>query len=92
MIPQDAWSELFRFTGALAIVTSAMAWWRKETAEDDSMVVAATDVVLEALSDGDLVERTDCIHHKNMRDAVSVQEAIDMASEAELRRFGWGRN
>jgi hypothetical protein len=82
----------FEFVGALTTLAGAMAWWRRDTPEEDAAVVAATDVVLEALSDGDRVERVNCVQHKNMRDAVSVQEAIDMASEAELRRFGWKRN
>lgn len=90
MIPDI--SRYFEFVGALSIVTGAMSWWRRETVENDSMVVEATDLVLETLSDADTVERVDCIHHKNMRDAVTVEEAQAMHEEAELRRFGWSRN
>lgn len=93
MIPDPATlSKLFEFTGALSIVTAAMAWWRKDTPEEDATVVAATDLVLETLSDGDTVARVECVHHRNMRDVVTVEEAQAMHEEAELRRWGWKRN
>jgi len=90
MIPEMR--AYFEFVGALTTLAGAMAWWRRETPEEDAAVVAATDVVLETLSNGDLVGRTECVQHKNMRDAITVEEAQAMHEEAELRRFGWGRN
>lgn len=93
MIPYgDTFAKYFEFVGALSVLAGLLDWTRKGSVAEDEVVVAATDLVLETLSNADTVERTACVHHRNMRDAVSVEEAENMAKEAELRRFGWSRN
>jgi len=84
-----AFAKLFEFVGALSVLTGSMAWWRRDTPEEDDMTAAAADVVLDAVSDGDMVERINCIHHRNLRDQISVQEAIELDSERTLRRWQW---
>ena len=90
MIPEMR--AYFEFIGALSVLAGLLDWTRKGSQAEDAMVVAATDLVLETLSDADTVDRVECIHHKNTRDAITVEEAQAMHEEAELRRFGWSRN
>ena len=88
----EAVSRLFEFMGALSVVTGAMAWWRKGSQDEDEMVSQAADTVIGALSDADTVGKIDIITSRNLRDQVTVEEAMEMNSERELRRFGWKRN
>jgi len=88
----EAVSKLFEFTGALSVVTGAMAWWRKGSQDEDEMVSQAADTVIGALSDADTVGKIDTLTTRNLRDQVTVEEAMEMNSERELRRFGWKRN
>jgi hypothetical protein len=69
-----------------------MAWWRKDSDEENRVVTEAADMVLEALSDADATRTVDCRTGHNWRDDVSVQEATDLEQERVLRRFGWRRN
>lgn len=84
--------DLFRFTGALSILASASAWWRKGSSDEDDLVKAAADTVLNALSDADTVGKIDDATGRNVRDQVSVEEAEALNQERELRGFGWKRN
>ncbi len=79
--------RFFEFTGALAVITSAMAWWRKDSPADDAMVSEAADVVLGTLSDADTVSKVDLHTAKNLRDQLTIEEAIELNRERELRRF-----
>jgi len=88
----EAFQKFFEFTGALAVVTGAMAWWRRGSDEEDEMVSNAADTVLGALSDADTVSKIGCVTDRNLRDQLTVEEAIEMNKERELRRFGWKRN
>lgn len=92
MTPRIEVLLLHGFEAALAVATGAMAWWRKETPEEDEMVSQATDVVLGALSDADAVGKIDAATDRNLRDQVTVEQAMAMERERELRGFGWRRN
>ena len=92
MIPQFDYSRLFEVLGALSVVTSAMAWWRKDTDEEDAMVAGAADVVLEALSDADFCRTTECITGRDLRSQMTIEQAIALHQERELARMGKGRN
>lgn len=83
----EALQELFKFTGALSIL-AGVAWWRKGTAEEDAVVSAAADTVLGTLSDADTVNKIDNLAGRNLRDQLTVEEAMELDRERELRRFG----
>jgi hypothetical protein len=80
--------KLFAFTGALSFLIHGFAWWRKGSAEEDATVAEAADTVLDALSDGDLVQRIDCLTDRNLREQLTVEQAIELDKERTLRRFG----
>ena len=82
-------SKLFEFVGALSVLAGILDWSRKGSQAEDAMVAAAADVVLDAISDGDMVEHINCIHHKNLRDQVTVEQAIELDRERTLRRWPW---
>lgn len=88
MIPPDIASKLFEITGALAVLSGACAWWRRGSDEEDAAVSEAADTVLGALSDADTVRKIDCVTDRNLRDQLTVQEAIELNRERELRRMG----
>jgi hypothetical protein len=79
--------RFFEITGALAVATGGMAWWRKGSAEEDQVVSTANDTVLDALSDADTVSKIDCLTNRNLREQLTVGEAIEMDKERQLRRF-----
>lgn len=83
----EAYAKLFEFMGALSVVSAAMAWWRKGSADEDEMVSEAADTVLSALSDADSTRTVECRAGHNWRDDVSIEEAIEMNDERALRRF-----
>lgn len=88
----EAVSRFFEFMGALSVVTGAMAWWRKDSPDEDEMVSKAADTVISALSDADTVGKIDIITNRNLRDQLTVEQAMEINTERELRRFGWKRN
>jgi hypothetical protein len=92
MIPAFDYSKLFEVLGAMSVVTSAMAWWRRDTDEEDAMVAGAADTVLEALSDADFCRTTECITGRDLREQMTVEQAIALHQERELARYGKGRN
>lgn len=85
-------SRLLEFAGALSVITGAMAWWRKDTDQEDAAVADAHDVILDTLSDADLRKRLGCIADVDLGHEITVEEAEAMNSERELRRYGWERN
>lgn len=79
----------------MALTISAMAvagWFRKGSADEDEMVADSHDMILDAVADADLVREIDLETGENLRDQVTVEQAIEMHRESELRRFGWRRN
>lgn len=93
MMPEfNAWGEVAKFAGALTTVMGAMAWFRKDSAEEDKVVGEAADVLISGVSDADKVSKIDLHTGKNLRDQMTVEEAEKINREGELRRFGWRRN
>lgn len=87
MLTNHEVTTLFQFTGALSLLAGVLDWARKGSQAEDDMIVQASNVVLEALSDGDMVERINCIHHRNLRDQVTIEQAIELDEERRLRRW-----
>ena len=86
------WAKLFEVVGAMGVLAGAMAWWRDDTPAADEMVAKAADVVLEALSDADQARTIECVTGRNYREDVTVEEAMRLHDERELRRMGVRRN
>lgn len=80
--------KVFELSGALSVLSGAMAWWRKGSAEEDEMVSAAADTLLDALSDADTVGKIGCVTGSDLRSQLTVEQAIEMDRERTLRRFG----
>ena len=87
MLPET--TTLFQFAGAMAVLAGILDWTRRGSQAEDDMTAAAADVVLDAISDGDMVERINCIHHRNLRDQLTIGQAIELDSERTLRRWAW---
>lgn len=86
MIPQqELFAKFFEVTGAISVFAAGMAWWRKDGPKEDDVVVEAANTVLDALSDADTVERIDMATGRNLHDQLTVEEAVDMHRERELR-------
>ena len=92
MIPQFDYLRLFEVLGALSVITGAMAFPRRDTDAEDDMVAGAADVVLEALSDADFCRTTECVTGRDLREQMTVEDAMRLHEEAELARYGKGRN
>lgn len=90
MTPEFA--KLFEVLGAMSVVAGAAAWFRQDTEAEDAMVAEAADVVLEAISDADQARTIECVTGRNYRQDLTVEEAMALHEERELRRMGARRN
>lgn len=84
MIPKMDIELAFAIVGGCTV---AMSLFRRGSKEEDKMVSDAHDVVLDALSDADKTNVVEAINNRNWRDQISIEEALDMHEERELRRF-----
>lgn len=66
--------------------------FRLGSIEDDEIVVEANSLILDTLANADSVAAILKETNKNLRDQLSLQEAIEMHKERELRGFGIRRN
>lgn len=88
MMPSvDVHSKLFEIVGALSVLSGAMAWWRRGSREEDAVFADAADTVLDGLSDADTVGKIGCVTERNLRDQLTVEEAMELDRERQLRRF-----
>lgn len=83
----EALSTLLQFTGAMSVLSGAMAWWRKGSEEEDQVHVDAADLILGTLSDADKVNKTDLYTGKNLREQLTIEEVLELHRERELRGF-----
>lgn len=79
--------NLWKFVEATTILAGATVWWRKGTREEDEMISYAADVVLDNLSDSDNVRKIKDLTGKDLRDQLTVEEAMELDKERTLRRF-----
>lgn len=84
----DVHGKLFEIIGALSVLAGAMAWWRRGSQDEDTVLAEAADTVLDGLSDADTVRKIGCVTDRNLRDQLTVEEAMELDRERQLRRFG----
>ncbi len=78
--------KLFEILGAMSVL-AGMAWWQKGSPAEDEIVVEAAAVVLDGLSDADAVSKIGCVTGRDLRSQLTVEEALEMHREAELRNM-----
>ena len=71
--------------GILAVL-SAFSWLARDPVGNDRDVTECHDLVLQALSDADRVRTIECVTERNLRDQLTVADAIELQREIELRR------
>lgn len=78
-------------TEALASITTTLAaigWFvGLRPNADDADTSAAHEFVLNALSDADAIRTLDCISDGDLRSQITIEQAIELHQEAELRRY-----
>lgn len=79
---------LLKVMAATAILSGAMAWWRKGTPAEDEMMSEAAEVVIDNLANADNITNIELLTGRNLRDQLTIGEVEDMARERDLRRFG----
>ena len=84
MIP--AWQNYFAFVGALTTLAGVFDWLRKGSTAEDDVYAGAAEIVLDTVADADNVRTIGCITGRNLREQITVEEALDMARERDLRR------
>lgn len=83
----QAVNSFFRFVGALSTLTIGMAWWRKGTPAEDTEVSQVNDIIIDTITDSDMVSRIERNNGRNLRDQISIEQLEDMNRERELRRM-----
>ena len=84
--------KLAAFTTALSVSMGLMAWWRKDSPEEDAIIVEAHTLVLDSICNADETRRVEAVTGRNWRDDLTVEDAMRLHEEAELARYGKGRN
>ena len=97
MTTEDAWTYIIAWRTALSIATSApvvAGLWHAigSKREDDAIVSEANDVVLDALSDADTVRTVQLLTDRDLRDQLTVEEAMELHADSEQRKWGIGWN
>ena len=60
-----------------------------DKSQEDELVAEANEFCLDVLSDADTVRGIACMTDAQLRDQITVEQALDMAEEADRRRSGW---
>ena len=76
----------------LASVGMLLAWKAGEVKKEDKEIIEAHEFVMESLSDADLCARVELATGKDLREQMSVGDAIDLVKEVGYLRMGNGRN
>lgn len=87
-IDPAAYDKLMDVAAAISVLSGLCAWWRKGSDEEDAMVSEAADTVIDAVADADTMRAIELGTGINLRDQLSVEEAMNMHEERTLRRFG----
>lgn len=91
-IARDAFQEALQIARSTAPIAAGLFGFLGSKREEDAIHAEANDVVLDALSDADQTRTIECLTGSDLRDQVTVEEAIELYEEAERRRFGWKWN
>lgn len=87
MIPRFEIFEVVKFMAALSVCMGAMAAWRRDGPKEDAVVAEAADVVLESLSNADMVNKIELHTGRDLRDQLTWEQAEALHNERETRRW-----
>jgi len=76
----------------LAGIGMLLAWKAGEIKKEDKEIIEAHDFVINSLSDADLMARTELATGKDLREQMTVADAMDLVVEVGYLRMGNGRN
>jgi hypothetical protein len=76
----------------LAAVGMLLAWKAGEIKKEDKEIIEAHEFVMDSLSDADLMARTELATGKDLREQMSVGDAMDLVVEVGMLRMGNSRN
>lgn len=71
---------------------AALSFLGRNAIQEDADIADCHEHVLDSLSDADLTAKIDCLTERNIRDQLSVADAIELQREAELAKLGARRN
>lgn len=77
---------------SLKLWRSRMAWFHRGSEAEDKILADVANELIDGVSNADQVNTTEAKHGRNLRDQMTVEEALEMRREADLRGFGFGRN
>lgn len=88
MMPQfDGVWELGKLMGHVVVLAGAMAWWRKDSLEEDKIISGAAKELIDGVTDADVVNKIKKEMGLNLRDQVTVEEIQNWARDRDLRGF-----
>ena len=76
----------------ISAVGMLLAWKAGEIKKEDKDVINAHEFVIESLSDADLMRKVELATGKDLREQMSVADAMDLVVEVGYLRMGNGRN
>jgi len=76
----------------LAGIGMLLAWRAGEIKKEDKEIIEAHEFVMDSLSDADLCAKVELATGKDLREQMSVDQAIDLVTEVGMLRMGNQRN
>lgn len=64
-----------------------MSWFRKDSQEEDEIIVEVNSTIFEALANADAVREIESETGRNLREQLTVEEVMEMEKETRLRGF-----
>lgn len=83
---------LHEAVSAILATLAACSWLGRNAIQDDQDTHACHELVLDSLADADLTAKIDCLTDRNLRDQLTVGDAMALHEEAQLAHFGARRN
>jgi len=76
----------------ISAVGMLLAWKAGEIRKEDKEVIAAHEYVIDSLSDADLMGRVELATGKDLREQMTVEQAVGLVVEVGMLRMGNSRN
>lgn len=71
---------------------AAFAYLGRNAIRDDADTTECHELVLDSLADADLVTKIDTITDRNLRDQLTLEDAMTLHEESKLSKMGARRN
>lgn len=74
------------------VILAAFSYWGRNVPPDDKNTAECHEYVLDSLANADMVGKINIVTDKNLRDQMTLSDALELYEEARLTQMGAERN